>query len=337
MQKLLYGVGGLLALLIIIGFTLPAQGRFVVSAEVDAPAATVFALVNDMRRVDVWLPISDLDPNAQVIFSGPARGIGSMRTWDGVVAGSGTQTITESRPYDYVETRLNLGEPGETKTWFELTDGGTRTLVTWGYEHDYGLNLVGRYVGAMITGVIRREYEQSLSNLKDFAEGLPATNFGDLEIEQIVVKSQPIALRPASSSPDPAAMSEAMGEAYFEILTFIDLNNLTTAGAPLAIMRRPSGSQLRFDAAIPVRGVTDDTPRSSGDVRIGSTYEGAVIRVRHTGSYRTLGETHRKILAYLAVLGIEQNGDPWESFVSDPAETPEAELLTWIYYPIGVQ
>ncbi len=331
----MYGVGGLLAVLIIIGFALPAQSRFVVSAEVNAPAATVFALVNDMRRVDVWMPISDLDPNAQVIFSGPARGVGSTRTWDGVVAGSGTQAIVESRPHAYVETRLNMGEPGETRTWFELTDGGTRTLVSWGFEHDYGLNLIGRYVGAMITGVIRREYEQGIADLKEYAESLPAANFGDLEIEQIVVDSQDIALRPASSAPDPAAMSEAMGEAYFEILTYIDLHGLADAGAPLAIMRRPRGSELRFDAAIPVRGVNDDTPGVDGAVRLDRTYEGAVIRVRHTGPYRTLGETHRKILAYLAVLGIEQNGDPWESFVSDAAETPEAQLLTWIYYPIG--
>lgn len=335
MQKLLYGVGGLLALLIVIGFILPAKGRFVVSAEVDAPAATVFALVNDMRRVDAWLPIGDLDANAQVVFSGPARGIGSTRTWDGVVAGSGTQTITESRPHSYIEMRINYGEPAETKTWFELTDGGARTLVSWGYEHDYGLNVVGRYVGAMITGVIRREYEQGIANLKDYAETLPVTDFGDLEIERIVVESEPIALRPASSAPDPTAMSEAMGEAYFEILTYIDRHGLAEAGAPLAIMRRPRGSELRFDAAIPVRGVTDDTTRSSGNVRIDSTYEGPVLRVRHTGPYRTLGDTHRKILAYLTVLDIQQNGDPWESFVSDPAETPEAELLTWIYYPIG--
>ncbi len=300
----MYGVGGLLAVLIIIGFALPAQSRFVVTAEVNAPAATVFALVNDMRRVDVWMPISDIDPNAQVIFSGPARGVGSTRTWDGVVAGSGTQTITESRPFAYVETTLNVGEPGETSTWFELTSGQNRTLVSWGYEHDYGLNIVGRY-------------------------------FGALEIEQIVVEAQDIALRPASSAPDPAAMSEAMGEAYFEILTFIDLHGLSEAGAPLAIMRRPRGSELRFDAAIPVRGVNEDTPGVDGAVRLDRSYEGAVIRVRHRGSYRTLGETHRKILAYLAVLDIAQNGDPWESFVSDPAETPEAELLTWIYYPIG--
>mgnify|MGYP002064469261 CR=1 FL=1 len=35
-----------------------------------------------------------------------------------------------------------------------------------------------------------------------------------------------------------------------------------------------------------------------------------------------------------AALGIERNGDAWESYVSDPAKVPEAELVTLIYYPV---
>jgi len=69
-------------------------------------------------------------------------------------------------------------------------------------------------------------------------------------------------------------------------------------------------------------------------VKNGQTYAGQVIRVRHLGSYRTLSTTHRKISAYLAALGIEMAGDAWESYVSDPAKVPEAELLTYVYYPI---
>jgi effector-binding domain-containing protein len=91
---------------------------------------------------------------------------------------------------------------------------------------------------------------------------------------------------------------------------------------------------LRFDSAIPIRGVTDVTPREKSGVRIGRTYSGSVIRVKHLGSYRTLSETHRKIAAYLAALGIERNGDSWESYVSDPTKTVEAEIVTYIYYPI---
>jgi effector-binding domain-containing protein len=102
----------------------------------------------------------------------------------------------------------------------------------------------------------------------------------------------------------------------------------------MSIMRGFVGGQLRFDAAIPVRGVSDSTPRDGAAVKLGRTYAGPAIRVRHTGSYRQLGVTHRKIAAYLAALGLERNGDGWETYVSDPTRVPESELLTDIYYPV---
>jgi len=95
-----------------------------------------------------------------------------------------------------------------------------------------------------------------------------------------------------------------------------------------------AGSRLRFDAAIPVRGLSDTTPRSGAAVRLGLTYSGPAIRVRHTGSYRQLGATHRKIAAYLAATGLERNGDPWETYISDPTRVPEPQLLTDVYYPV---
>ena len=102
----------------------------------------------------------------------------------------------------------------------------------------------------------------------------------------------------------------------------------------MSIVRGFAGSQLRFDAAIPVRGVTDTTTGDAAPVKLGSTYSGPVIRVRHVGSYRQLGTTHRKIAAYLAALGLERNGDAWETYVSDPTRVAETELVTDVYYPV---
>jgi effector-binding domain-containing protein len=42
----------------------------------------------------------------------------------------------------------------------------------------------------------------------------------------------------------------------------------------------------------------------------------------------------RKIAAYLAALGLERNGDPWEIYISDPTRVPEPQLLTDVYYPV---
>ncbi len=333
-QKLMVAISGFIVLLIIIGLALPRHASVHASVHVDAHPATVFALVNDFHRVSLWSPWIRSDANARIIYSGPERGVGATMTWDGTIIGTGAQVITASDPYKHVATTINAGESGEAKSWFDLSAADGATTITWSFETDYGYNLVGRYFALILMAVIQREYDEGLSNLKDLAESLPGTDFSDIEIERVTVEAMRIAYRSAASIPEPSAISEAMGEAYFEILNFIDKHRLQEAGAPLSITRSFSGSQLLFDAAIPVRGVTESTPTDDVTVKIGNTYAGVVIRVKHQGSYRTLSETHVKIAAYLAVLGIDRNGDVWESYISDPTKVVEAELLTYVYYPI---
>ena len=145
MQKLIYGIGAFLALVIIIGFALPRTHQIEVNTEIDAHPATVFALVNDFRRFSLWAPWANTDPNARFLYSGANRGEGAIVTWDGAIIGSGNQIITESRPYDYVGIAINQGESGEARSWFQLTPGVGTTIITWGFEADYGMNIVGRY------------------------------------------------------------------------------------------------------------------------------------------------------------------------------------------------
>jgi len=333
-QKLVYSVGAFIALLIVVGLLLPARATVSATVRIDTHAATVFALVNDFRRVRIWSPMLETDPNARVIFSGPERGVDAAMTWDGTIIGTGLQVITASRPFEYVETAINPGVRGAARSWFDFDGGNGQTVVTWTFEADYGYNLVGRYFALLVKGVVKRDQALGLATLKELAESLPAADFSNLEIERIVIESTDIAYLATSSIPEPASMSTAMGDAYFEILTFIDQHGLQDNGAPLSIMRSFSGSQLLFDSAIPVRGLTDATPRDGKTVKIGKTYAGDVIRVTHVGSYRTLSTTHRRIAAYLAALGIERNGDAWESYVSDPTRVAESDLLTYVYYPV---
>ena len=333
-QKLIYGIGAFLALLIIIGFALPRTNQVEVKIEVDAHQATVFALVNDFRRSALWSPWADTDPNARFLYTGPERGEGAMVSWDGAIIGSGSQVITESRPSEWVAITINHGEPGEARSWFTLEPGVGTTIVTWGFEADYGHNIVGRYFAPILGGVVARDYHDGLVALKELAESLPRADFSELKIEHIVVEAIDIALLRTTSKPEPAAISDALGKAYFQILGFIDDHNLAEAGAPLSISRSFNGAELVFDAAIPVRGIGEETPRTGAGVRISQTYAGPVIRIGHTGSYKLLGSTHRKASAYLAAFGIARNGAAWESYVSDPGNVPEQDLLTYVYYPI---
>lgn len=335
MQRLLYGIGALMALLIIIGLALPSTNRVEETTEIDAHPATVFALINDFRRVRHWTPWAQTDPNARFLFSGSNRGEGAIMTWNGAIIGSGKQVISISRPYEYVGIETNPEEPGAATSWFELSPGTGTTIVTWGFETDYGANLVARYFRSMLGSAVAHDYQVGLKRLKELAESLPGADFSDLDIEHIVVEPIDIAYLATTSRPEATAVAEAMRRAYFQILKFIDRHELFENGAPISVTRSFSGSVLAFDAAIPVRGLSDDTPRNGPDVMVGATYGGLVVRAKHVGSYRRLTDTHRKISAYLAALGISRNGAAWESYDSDPGDVAEDDLLTYVYYPIS--
>lgn len=333
-RKILTGCGILLLLLVTIGIFLPSSAHVEREILVDAPAATIFALVNDFRQIGKWSPWQESDPNAQYSISGPPRGVGATLEWDGDIVGQGKQQIVESIPYERVVSDLDLGGQGQATSTMLLRQASDGTRVVWSFDSRFGLNLVGRFAGLMFDSIVGDDYDAGLKNLKTLAERLPRADFSDTEIETINVEARDIAFFSATSIPLAAAISETMGDAYFRVLNFMDRYGLTDAGPALSISRGYRGQDLAFDAAIPVLGIRDDTPRNALGVKLGSTYAGLAIRVRHVGSYGTLGQTHDKIAAYLAAYGIQRNGDAWESYVSDPTRTAEAELITFVYYPI---
>lgn len=333
-RKVLIWLGGIVLLLFAVGIFLPSRAHIEREILIDAPAATIFALVNDFHQIGKWSPWQETDPNARYEISGPRRGVGAMLAWDGNIVGQGSQRIIESVPHERVVSELDLGGQGNAIATFSLhaTDAGT--TVVWSFDASFGLNLFGRFAGLMFDNIIGNDYESGLRNLKSMAERLPRADFSKTEIETIVVEAQDIAYLSMTSIPLAAAISESMGDAYFKVLNFIDRSGLSEAGPAMSISRGYRGQDLAFDAAIPVHGINEETPRSSEGVMLGTTYAGPAIRVKHVGSYLSLGQTHDKIAAYLAAYGIARNGDAWESYVSDPTRTDEADLITYVYYPI---
>lgn len=335
MIRLFYSIGALLLAVTVVGVFLPSSGRVQREAVIDAPPVTVYAVLDDLRRVPDWSPWIEDDPHAQLDFSTPASGPGAALRWDGIRLGTGGQTIVESVPNRLIHAQLVLGHGQPIRSVFELSVTATGTHLRWICETEFGINLLDRYRGLFLESGIGRDLERGLSNIGTLAESLPRADWSDIEVERLVVQPAEIAYLTARSLPTAESISDAMGEAYFSVLAFMDRHGLQEAGPPLSISRRFSGSEFVFDAAIPVRGVSDDTPRSANGIQLGRTYGGPAIRGRHIGSYRNLRQTHEKIAAYLAAHGIARAGDAWESYVSDPTRTPESELVTDVYYPIS--
>lgn len=336
LKKILIGLVALLGLLAVVGLLLPRQVHMERSTTIDASRATVFTLVNGFKRFKDWSPWAGLDPNATYLFGGPATGVGARLEWKGdpKTVGSGSQEITESVPLDLVRSKLDFGPEGTAITAFTLAPEGGGVRVTWSFDTDLGMNPVSRYFGLFLERMLAPDWEKGLAGLKRLAESLPRADFEDLQVEISEVAPVTVAYVEASSAGDDQAIGAAIGAAYAQIGKFVAANRLRQAGAPRTITTRWDEAGTAFDAAIPIDRAPEKEIPPDSPVKVRTTYGGKALKVTHVGPYSGLAGTYRKFAAFIAAFGHETAGQPWEEYVSDPGTTPEAALMTDIYWPV---
>jgi uncharacterized protein YndB with AHSA1/START domain len=178
MKKVMLGVAGALALVIVIVLGLAASkpSTFTVerSAKVDAPAAAVFANLEDFHRWSAWSPWEKLDPNLTRNYSGAPKGQGAVYDWLGnKAAGKGRMTIVEAQPDAKLVIRLEFIEPfpADNQTIFTLTPAGAGTEVNWRMT---GPNaFMGKLISVFVSmdSMVGGDFERGLANLKKVSEG----------------------------------------------------------------------------------------------------------------------------------------------------------------------
>jgi effector-binding domain-containing protein len=317
------------------GFVLPDTTHVERSTVIDAKPATVFTVLNGYRQFNRWSPWADLDPKTQYTWSGPLTGVGAKESWvsQDPNVGTGSQEILESVPYSHLRVRLVFGDfTSDNFATYTLTPEGAGTRVVWGYDAEFHGNIVYRYFGAIMDKMLGGDYEKGLARLKAFVETLPKDDFSDLQVEVVEVKPQPIAF--ASGEAAAADAGPVLAALYGKIGAFMTGASLKQAGAPMAITRDFNDETRfwKFDAAIPVDQACTSTPES--EVKCTNTYAGTALRAIHKGPYASMATTYGKLMAFKAVAGFKDNGNSWEHYVSDPGSTPEADLVTHIYWPI---
>lgn len=172
----------LAVLAIAIGFALPDSRRFERSILVEAPPATVFAVLDGFRQFNRWSPWAGLDPNTQYTYDGPPMGVGAKLSWHSEQqnVGSGSQEIVEAEPSQKVRSRLVFsGFKSENYATLLLASENGHTRVTWVYEAQFYGDLLGRYFGMKLEDWIAPDYEKGLAALQTFVAGLPKNDFGE--------------------------------------------------------------------------------------------------------------------------------------------------------------
>jgi hypothetical protein len=162
------------ALFVVIVAMQPSEFKVSRSIVIAAPAATIFPHVNTLRQWDAWSPWAKLDPNANTSFKGADEGVGAIMRWSGNRdIGVGNMEITQSKPDQLVEFRLNFTEPMEgtnTATFvFEPTQTNS-TKVTWTME---GTNhFIAKAIGLVFDceKMVGEQFDKGLASLKTIAE-----------------------------------------------------------------------------------------------------------------------------------------------------------------------
>lgn len=67
--------------LLIVASRQPDTFRYERRATIAASPAVVFGFVSDLWRFQDWLPWAKIDPQRNVVFSGPTDGVGAAFAW----------------------------------------------------------------------------------------------------------------------------------------------------------------------------------------------------------------------------------------------------------------
>ncbi|MGZ5131050.1 MAG: SRPBCC family protein [Caldimonas sp.] len=162
---------GLVVLLVVVGWFLPATFTVVRAIEVAAPPDKVYALAADPRGWKEWSAWNKRDPQMQIVYSGAASGAGAKWQWKSKSQGDGAMTLTAAEPGRRVAFDLYFPDFGTTsKGELRFEPSGTGTHVTWTMNGDMGTNPVYHWFALSADRMVGKDFDEGLAGLKVAAE-----------------------------------------------------------------------------------------------------------------------------------------------------------------------
>ncbi len=143
-------------------------------ASISAPASAIFPHVNTLQKWNAWSPWAKLDPNSKSTFEGPEEGVGAKMSWVGNnKVGVGCMTITESRPSEFIQFKLEFQKPMQATNTaeFSFNSEGDQTNVTWTMTGTN--NFMGKVMNLFMNcdKMVGGQFEKGLADLKKVVEG----------------------------------------------------------------------------------------------------------------------------------------------------------------------
>jgi len=175
--KIILGSALFLGIIVLLLGLFVAEPGFYVKRDVtiNAPAATIYPYISNLKAMDSWSPWMEKDPNMVNTFEGTDGTVGAVNMWvsDVKEVGSGSQTITKLEPNKSIHTHMKITAPyeSESNAVIRLTETPAGdTKVRWSLRGDYGKleRLVMMFID--MEKQIGPDFQKGLNNLKTQVE-----------------------------------------------------------------------------------------------------------------------------------------------------------------------
>lgn len=327
-KKILFIIAGLIVLLVLVGFVLPAKLDITKSYTINAPAAAVFEEINDLKRWETWQYWNTLDPEMKITYGEKTVGTGAYYSWNGPVLETGTITLTESIPDKSIAIVMDFGG-NPANGFYSLEVAGENTQLNLNFTNDAGMNPIGHWINVYMKGEIEKSFDYAGEKIKGIAEAKP--KFTYQISEETVPAISYVGFMHTMSPQDPAAVSAQMAKMYGELETILKKANVTVTGYPFAIYPSFSNESMDMICAMPVAA----DAKLPAKYKVETIRSGSAIKGIYKGDYTNLMALHLELDKYLQYKGLTMNGAPMEVFVTDPMlEKDTAKWITEVYYPI---
>lgn len=173
--KWILGIVLALALLLWLGgYALNPAFKVTRSVRIAAPADKVYALVADPRQWRNWTVWNRRDPKMAIEYFGPPTGTGAGWAWKSASEGDGRMTFTAAEPDRRVAFDLFFPDFGTTSSGeLAFMPDGSGTLASWTMNGNMGSNPLLRWMALFADGMVGKDFEGGLANLKALAEPKP--------------------------------------------------------------------------------------------------------------------------------------------------------------------
>jgi effector-binding domain-containing protein/uncharacterized protein YndB with AHSA1/START domain len=327
-KKILLVIAGLIVLLLLVGFVLPAKLEVSKSVTINAPADAVFEEINDLERWPSWQYWNTLDPEMKITYGEKKVGTGAMYSWDGPVLEVGDLTITESVPNKSISIEMHFGE-NPSSGFYSLEPAGENTKLNFNFMMDQGMNPIGRWINVFMKGEIEKSFDYAGEKIKGIAEAKP--KFSYKITEETIPAISYVGLMHTMSPQDPAAISAQMAKMYGELETMLKKAKVTVTGYPFALYPSFTEESMDMICAMPVAA----DAKVPAKYKVETTAGGSAIKGIYIGDYNNMMAIHMELDKYLQQKGLTMNGAPMEVYVTDPMlEKDTAKWITEVYYPV---